>query len=58
MSKRTARVPRFNKVFSHVKDLSKHWYKKYTARRNRKKLHQARDMEDHVDRRLNPWDLD
>ena len=50
--------PEFNRLSTNIKNLAKHWYKKYTARRNRRKLHQSRDMNEHQDRRLNPWDLD
>lgn len=58
MSKKTARVPAFSRLSMNLKNLSKHWYKKFTARRNRRKLHQARDIEEHTDKRLDPWSLD
>lgn len=58
MAKRTARVPAFSRLSTYLKDLRKHWYKQYNARRNRRKLHQSRDMENHVDKKLNAWDLD
>ncbi len=50
--------PAFSRLSDHIKNISKHWYKKYTARRNRKKLHQSRDIEGHVDRPLDSWSLD
>lgn len=50
--------PAFKRLGSQIKNLSKHWYKQYTARRNRKKLRQAIDIEAHEDKRLDPWSLD
>ncbi len=50
----SARQPAFSQISGAIKT----WYKKYTARRNRKKLHQARDIENHTDRKPNAWDLD
>jgi hypothetical protein len=38
--------------------LGKTWYKKFTHRRNRKKLRQARDIENHRDKPLDPWAID
>ena len=50
--------PDFKRLGSQITSLSKHWYKKFTARRNRKKLRQAINIENHQDKRLDPWSLD
>jgi len=50
--------PAFSRLSTYLKDLKKHWYKKYTARRNRRKVRQAIDIENHQDKRLDPWSLD
>lgn len=50
--------PEFSRLSAFFTSLSKHWYKKYTARRNRRRLKQSRDMENHQDKRLDPWSLD
>ncbi len=56
--KHSARNPAFSRILSSLKRVSKRWYKGYIHRRNRRNLHQAIDIEDHVDRPCNSWDLD
>lgn len=52
-------VPAFSKLGTWLKGhFRKGWYKTYTHKRNRKKLRQARDLQDHQDKRLDPWALD
>ena len=58
MALKTARQPAFKRLASRIKDLKKHWYKKLTARRNRRKLHQCIDIENHQDKPLDPRSLD
>jgi hypothetical protein len=36
----------------------KRWYKRKKHRGNRKRLRQARDIENHCDKPLDPWALD
>ena len=36
----------------------KRWYKQKKHRANRKRLRQARDIENHKDKPLDPWALD
>lgn len=50
--------PQFSRLSSKITSLTKHWFKKYTAKRNRRKLHQSCDMENHQDKPLDPWSLD
>jgi len=47
----------FRRLANHL-GLAKAWYKRKVHRASRKKLHQARDIENHQDHRLDPWDLD
>jgi hypothetical protein len=52
-------VSQFRKMGTWIKGrIRKAWYKKYTSKRNRKKLRQSRDIENHVDKPLDPWALD
>ncbi len=55
MAKKTARTPRFSQItFTTIK----HWFKQKLARRNRKAVRQARDVEEFVDKRLDHRSLD
>lgn len=57
-SRRGARVPAFSRTLGFLGRGIKKAYKAYTARRNRRKLRQSLDIENHQDRRLDPWSLD
>jgi len=58
MALRTAGQPEFKRMSSRIFGSAKKWFKQYTARRNRKTLRQARDIEDHRDKPLDPWAID
>ena len=53
---KTARQPWFKRLATggHFRKL---WYKRHVHRKNRKKLRQS-DPQEHVDKPLNPWNLD
>ena len=52
-------VPSFSKLGSWIKGhFRKKWYKTYTHKRNRKKLRQARDPQEHHDKPLDSRALD
>lgn len=57
MTKHSARQPWFKRL-SQVLGIRKKWYKQKVHRGNRKRLRQAKDIQEHVDKPLNPWDLD
>jgi hypothetical protein len=48
----------FSRLATHLIGLRKRWYKQYTHRRNRKRLRQSRDIENHRDKPLDPWAID
>ena len=58
MTKRSARTPAFSRLGSRLKGLRKRWYKQKVHRANRKRLNQALNPQDHVDKPLNSWSLD
>ena len=45
----------FSRLCSKIK---KKWYKLKIHRASRKRLRQSRDIENHQDKRLDPWSLD
>lgn len=55
MSKRGAGVPTFSRLVTAIKT---RWYKQKKNRANRKRLRQARDIEDHCDKPMDPRALD
>lgn len=55
MARHTARIPGFSRLAAAIKT---HWYKKKVARQNRKALRQAKDIEEFLDKKLDPWSLD
>jgi hypothetical protein len=45
-------------AFSKLTFLSKKWYKRLMARRNRRGIKQAKDIREFRDKPLDPWALD